>query len=145
MRTDESFRILVGSLTTLYAVRNRHVQGIDARSYKAAKEKLVTFAATTTPWAVRGTEGDRRWSRGPIHADNAVQGRTDQGTVERLGRQRSGIRCPGCGAENAKAVFRTSRGVACPACAGKASVHPLGRSTGEDRKVQPEALEALTE
>lgn len=156
MRTDEPFRILVGALTTLYAVRMRKVQGIDARSYKAAKEKLVTFAATTTPWAVRGTAGDRRWSRGPLHQEQAVEGRPDSGAVERVGGLGDRVQspfertCPTC-CRPAKAVFRKGRAIVCPSCVRRGSHPGTGEVPEESRggtgvpetRVRPEAVEAL--
>lgn len=147
MRTDEDFRILVGCVLTVYAVRVRKVQGVNARSFKAAKEAIVSFAATTTPWAVRGTAGDRRWSRGPLHQDEAFGGRPSEGTVERVGRLSSRLRgeqqkrfCPSCGAEEPKAIFRTRNGIACPSCANRGK--PVQQPA---TAVEPTALQAVLE
>lgn len=147
MKTDEEFRLLMGAFTTLYAVRCRKVQGVDQRSFKAAKERIVAFAATTTPWAVRGNPGDRRWGRGPLHAPGSFAGRPEGGDVERVGRRSRGVRCPGCGSETPKAVFRTRKGIQCTECAGsRGQSGPSGPSSSADRgEVQPEALAALVE
>lgn len=148
MNTDEEFRILIGSVTTLYAVYRRKVQGINARSFKAAKERLITFSAAVQPWAVRGPAGDRRWDRGPIHEAGAFAGRPQDGDVGGMGRRGGGVRselpkgrtCPSCG-KAAKAVFKTRNGPACPSCAGRRP----GSAAVEKPEVSPEAVEMLTE
>lgn len=158
MRTDEDFRILVGCVLTVYAVRVRRVEGVNARSFKAAKEAIVSFAATTTPWAVRSPAGDRRWRRGPLHEDEAVQGREHTRAVERVGglsdrfRGKQSRFCPSCGAENPRATFRTRLGIRCPACAGAAkaassvALQPQSDVLGRDGpQGHPEALEATME
>lgn len=148
MRNDEAFRILVGAVTTLYAVNQRKVQGLDARSFKAAKERLVQFAAASSGWAIRNPTGDRRWSRGPLHTAGPVKGRTETGDVERVGRRGSGIRrvCPSCGQE-APALFRCGQETKCPGCAGR-SIRPSVQNSNDavvaSGTVSVEALEAFS-
>lgn len=158
MRTDEDFRILIGSLTTLYAVKQRKVQGLNARSFKAAKERVVTFCAKIVPWAVQGATGDRRWGRGPLHQDGAVEGRKDEGAMGSLGRRSGGLRshsCPSCGSP-ARALFRQGTRTACPSCAGRRQAgHDSGPRSAvgghqrvaavDETTVAPQALTAILE
>lgn len=152
MRTDEEFRLLIGCFTTLYAVKRRKVSGLSAKSFKAAKERVVTFIATTSPWAVQGPTGDRRWGRGPLHQEGSVQGRTDGGDVRSLGGRSSGLRsprsCPSCGC-TARATFRTREGIRCPGCAGRGNGPHASGPGGELRpqgpSLDPKALEVLVD
>lgn len=157
MKTDEVYRRLVGCLTVLYAVKNRKVQNVNARTYKTAKEAIVTFAATTTAWRVQGVTGDRRWGRGSLRPTEEVQGRAPHGDLDGMGRRSSGLRrlrsCPTCGNE-AFCVFKTQAGVRCTKCVRPKS--PSGQATGgpadgkgcvsrpdASKEMAPEALEVL--
>lgn len=147
MRTDDEFRTLVGCVTTLYAVRKRKVEGLSARSFKAAKETLVHFAATTAGWAVQGPAGDRRWRRGPLHEAEAVQGRPRDGDVVGLGRRSGGLRsriCPACG-QDTPVTFRKGDGVRCPKCAGKSLTVGSQHGSPEGPQVGAAALELICE
>lgn len=150
MATDDEYRRLISCVTILYAVMKRRVQGVNARTFKTAKETVVTFAARTQPWAVLGTAGDRRWSGRPLHEATRQQEDRGHGDVVGLGGRGSGLRgkhCPSCG-QPARAVFCTAAGKRCPGCAGgprPGQGPPAGRTAGPEtpQGPTPEALEAL--
>lgn len=91
---EERFRKLVGWLATVYGVTQRKVTSIDQRSFRVAKEELLTFLARTSGWSAKLSRDTRNgsWRRGATNSNGGQQGWTTEDATLGVGGRGGGLR-----------------------------------------------------